>query len=125
MSLLGRAAWRSVAARSIAPWRPVSAGAGHSLVGNRCRFFAEEAGKAVEVAKPAAKAPEPKPKPKASFGSRLKAFTFGFTCCGAISAYMLFVQGQWYSEELNSMVRQVANKQALIERRLDAIEGKR
>mmetsp|Transcript_20176 Transcript_20176/g.56230 ORF Transcript_20176/g.56230 Transcript_20176/m.56230 type:complete len:115 (+) Transcript_20176:110-454(+) len=74
------------------------------------------------------KAEAPKAAPKKSsggFGSRVKSFAVGFALASAASGYALFFKVQLASEELAAMVREAAARQAQIERRLAALEGKK
>eukprot|EP00441_Pelagodinium_beii_P015214 CAMPEP_0197653438 /NCGR_PEP_ID=MMETSP1338-20131121/35504_1 /TAXON_ID=43686 ORGANISM="Pelagodinium beii, Strain RCC1491" /NCGR_SAMPLE_ID=MMETSP1338 /ASSEMBLY_ACC=CAM_ASM_000754 /LENGTH=96 /DNA_ID=CAMNT_0043228549 /DNA_START=42 /DNA_END=332 /DNA_ORIENTATION=+ len=65
-----------------------------------------------------------KAKPKAPLGSRFRSFVTGFTVAGTLSGYALYYKVQWANEELSAMVREAAARQAQIERRLSALEGR-
>ncbi|CAE8596332.1 unnamed protein product, partial [Polarella glacialis] len=80
-----------------------------------------------KVVAEATKAPTPAAivsKPKGSLGSRLRSFATGFAVAGTMSGYALYFKVQWANEELSAMVREAAARQAQIERRLSALEGR-
>eukprot|EP00927_Polykrikos_kofoidii_P015386 TRINITY_DN1682_c0_g1_i1.p1 TRINITY_DN1682_c0_g1~~TRINITY_DN1682_c0_g1_i1.p1 ORF type:complete len:110 (-),score=20.63 TRINITY_DN1682_c0_g1_i1:82-411(-) len=87
------------------------------------RAFSDKAGTAVEVAsQPAAATKKAAQKPASGFTVRLRSFAYGFLISGAIGSYMLVTHVQWATDELTELIRDAANRQSRIERRLDALE---
>mmetsp|Transcript_68773 Transcript_68773/g.165058 ORF Transcript_68773/g.165058 Transcript_68773/m.165058 type:complete len:112 (+) Transcript_68773:62-397(+) len=54
--------------------------------------------------------------------ARLRSFLLGFSVATALASYAIVVKVHWTAEELNSVVREAAGKQASIEKRLAALE---
>ena len=71
------------------------------------------------------RAQEAKAGSTSTVGSRLRSFTMGFAVAGTVSGLALYFQVQTANEELSAMVRDVAAKQAQLERRLAALEKNR
>mmetsp|Transcript_17427 Transcript_17427/g.31417 ORF Transcript_17427/g.31417 Transcript_17427/m.31417 type:complete len:102 (+) Transcript_17427:75-380(+) len=54
--------------------------------------------------------------------ARLRSFFLGFGTATVLASYIIIVRVQWQAEELNSIVREAASKQAHLERKLAALE---